>query len=144
MMLGLNATYNTGLMYYYLFIIVIGLLVINVTLLCWFMYKYVKLKRSHQALFELANQNSQDIAGLCSAAVSVDKHLTENDKQLKSLLETTADYKETEQVSQPYFGAIQRIKNGADIGELMHECRLSRDEAALLIRLHGKERDALV
>ena len=104
----------------------------------------MKLKRSHQALFELANQNSQDIAGLCSAAVSVDKHLTENDKQLKSLLETTADYKESEQVSQPYFGAIQRIKNGADIGELMHECRLSRDEAALLIRLHGKERDILV
>jgi uncharacterized coiled-coil DUF342 family protein len=122
----------------YFSIVVISLLLVNTALLCWMWYKYADLKRKQQMLFALMTQNSQDIAGLCSAAVNVDNHLSENDKQLKSLLETTVDYKKTEQVSQPYYDAIKKVKRGAGIDELMRECRLSRDEAALLIRLHGK------
>jgi len=34
---------------------------------------------------------------------------------------------------------IQRVRQGADVAELMQQFGLSRDEAVLLIRLHGTQ-----
>jgi hypothetical protein len=37
----------------------------------------------------------------------------------------------------PYSSAIQKVRSGASVSELMQNSGLSQDEAALLIRLHG-------
>jgi len=42
-----------------------------------------------------------------------------------------------QQESQPYYDAIQRVREGATEGELIQQFGLSRDEAVLLMRLHS-------
>ncbi len=44
---------------------------------------------------------------------------------------------DSEQFVQPYQQAIQAVKQGMDVEQLMQDFALSRDEALLLIRLHG-------
>jgi hypothetical protein len=43
-----------------------------------------------------------------------------------------------EDIGQDYADAIQKIRCGAGVDELVKDCRLTRDEAVLLVRLHGR------
>ena len=118
------------------------LLVLFAVVMIWLVRENLKIKRNHQYLLDYVNNINRDIAGLCSAAVTVDSQLSSNEEQMKSLLEKLADYDQQETVARPYHGVIQKVREGADIAQLMQECRISRDEAALLIRLHGKGRNS--
>ncbi len=118
-----------------IFIIIIACVAVA---LIWLIIENKKLKLQITTLSEEVERNNKDIAGLCSAAVSVDNRLIDSRDQLKEIVNKVADFKQYEQqTEQPYQDAIQRIRKGADVEELTKQCGLSQDEAVLLVRLHG-------
>ena len=123
-----------------LLIIFLTISLLIVGLFVWLIMAHKKLRQDYIILNEHVERNNKDIAGLCSAAVSVDSRLTNNNAQLNGIVEKVADFEQYEQQSkQPYHSAIQRVRNGADAEELIQQCGLSREEAVLLIRLHGNK-----
>lgn len=129
-------------------IILVAFIVISMTTiggLIWLIMHYKKLKQDFLRLNESVQSNNQDIAGLCSAAVFVDKRISDNLNQLKSVVEKIDELEEDQQhqnepqisSNHPYHNAIQRVRNGANSGDLIQDCGVSREEAELLIRLHG-------
>ncbi|MFW5443680.1 MAG: DUF2802 domain-containing protein [Methylococcaceae bacterium] len=120
-------------------LIVIIIILVNAGVLVWLILQHKKLRQDFIVLSAVVERNNKDIAGLCSAAVSVDNRVYENKEQLKGIVEKVVDFEQHEQqLSQPYHGAIQRVRNGATAEELIQQCGLSREEATLLIRLHGQ------
>ncbi len=116
--------------------------VVAITGFVWVITEHKKLKQQLTILSDEVERNNKDIVGLCSAAVSVDNRLIDSSDQLKNIVAKVTDcehqeYQQHEDGQQPYHDAIQRVKNGADVEELIQQCRLSQDEAVLLIRLHG-------
>lgn len=113
--------------------------------LVWLARVYLRLKRDYQVLANTVQGNTQDIAGLCSAALTVDSRVTSNDKQLSDLLTQLAErqqndqHQQNDQFAHPYSGILHEVRSGASVNELMRNYGLSHDEAALLIRLHGSE-----
>jgi hypothetical protein len=99
----------------------------------------LKLKHDYRFLANIVHGNNNDIAGLCSAALTVNSRITTTEEQIKVLWAKSADYKKNAQYNHPYSGALQKIRSGASVHELMQNSGLSHDEAALLIRLHGSE-----
>jgi len=139
-----------------LLISAIVIVVITFMLLVWVVLENKKLKQSLSTLKNDVERNNKDIAGLCSAAVSVDSRLTNSSEQLKDIVEDVAEsrdrlrrivdkvsglehHEQQDNSSQSYHSAIQRIHEGANAEELIKQCGLSRDEAVLLIRLHSKQ-----
>lgn len=112
-----------------------------------------KLKQAYQALALQIQRNGDDVVGLCSAAVVVDRRLSANEALLRDVRESieiqqnnaeflsgyeqdSIDEVESDQ-PQSYRQAIERIHCGATIDELVKECGMTRDEAVLLMRLHS-------
>ncbi|MGR9071578.1 MAG: DUF2802 domain-containing protein [Gammaproteobacteria bacterium] len=112
-------------------------------LIVWLAIDRLKIKRDIRMLVEKAERTAQDMAGLCSAAVSIDHRLLSNDRQLKILLEKIAEIGNDESSGRPYNAVIQKIQEGADEDALMNSYGLSREEARLLIRLHGGVDDSV-
>lgn len=117
----------------------LAVLIVIFALIAWLIVEHLKLKRQYQILTDHVNNHNRDIAGLCSAAVTVDNRLSGADDSLKTLAEKLADYELREEAEQPYHNVIQQVRQGADAAELMQKFGLSRDEAVLLIRLHGTQ-----
>lgn len=119
----------------------LAMLIVMFALLLWLFVEHNKLKRVCRELEQAIGRNSKDIAGICSAAVSVDSRLQGNDERLKDIAAKLAQAERQEpqgnHSSHSYHSAIQRIHRGAGPDELVRECGLSRDEAVLLISLHG-------
>ncbi len=117
--------------------------ILMLIVLLWLLHENRKLKRDFKGLAERVESNSKDIAGLCSAAVTVDSRMQEHDGVLKMLSEKIAHYEEQDSqngnTAQPYHSAIQKIHQGASVNDLVSECGISRDEAVLLIRLHSRD-----
>lgn len=123
-----------------LFVIFLTITLVIVGVLAWLMRGYKKLRQDYIILSKHVERNNRDIAGLCSAAVCVDSRLSDNNEQLNGIVEKVTDFEQHEQqTSQPYHSAIQKVRNGADAEELIQQCGLSREEALLLIRLHGNK-----
>ena len=115
------------------------LFIVIFALIAWLIIAYLKLKRQYRILADHVNNHNRDIAGLCSAAVTVDARMTGADELLNALVEKLSDDEIEEDAEQPYQNAIQRVRQGANAAELMQKFGLSRDEAVLLIRLHGSQ-----
>jgi len=128
-------------------LILVFTVVVNSLLLVWLVPSHRRLQRKQRALQDFVQRNSQDIAGLCSAAVTVDDHLRSNAQQMLELLDKigreqhTVHEQQEEQPARPYSNAIESARSGADIEELMQDYGLSHDEAVLLIRLHAAVHD---
>jgi len=112
-----------------------------------------KLKQAYQALALQIQRSGDDVVGLCSAAVAVDRRLSANEALLREIRESieiqqnNAEFQsgyeqdsieevESEQ-PQSYRQAIEKIHYGATIDELVRECGMTRDEAVLLMHLHS-------
>ncbi|MCK4840287.1 MAG: DUF2802 domain-containing protein [Methylococcales bacterium] len=121
-----------------LLIVLFVITIIIVSVLVWLLQGYKKLKQDYRILSNSINRNTNDITGLCSAAVSVDTRVSDNNEQLNGIMEKMTDIEQNEQhTNLPYHTAIQRVRNGASIDDLVQQCGLSQEEAVLLIRLHG-------
>lgn len=112
-----------------------------------------KLKQIVQELTAQIQRSNDDVAGLCSAAVAVDRRLSVHEACLRDVQErienqpAQAEFQPEygqeiidgveKEDTQAYEKAIQRIRQGATIDELVKSFGLTRDEAVLLIRLHA-------
>lgn len=133
----------------YLLMATAGALVLIAVLLAYLFREFKMLKQEHRLLDDKQRRSHEDLAGLCSAAVEIDQQLVRNDKRLLVLLERINDLQQPQPsqavVSQPdinvqaqgYDIAIQKIHSGSGVDELVKDCGLTRDEAVLLISLHG-------
>ncbi|PPD31550.1 MAG: hypothetical protein CTY19_13675 [Methylomonas sp.] len=114
--------------------------------------QHKRLQQDYQSLRSQIQRSSDDVAGLCSAAIAVDKRLSVNESQLSQLLNVgymsqQSLSRQQEQIAnesneeepQGYALAIEKIQRGVNIDELVKSCGLTRDEAVLLMRLHGKK-----
>lgn len=119
-------------------------IVIMLVVLFWLARMLLKIKRDYQNLNDVVQGNRNDIAGLCSAALTVDSRIKVVDSQIaatdRQLNDLMVKLAETEQSSaHPYSIDIRKVRSGASVNELMQNSGLSHDEAALLIRLHGSK-----
>ncbi len=114
----------------------------------WLVRTQLKLKHDYQLLNDIVHGNSNDIAGLCSAALTVDSRIAivdnriaVTDGQIDDLAAKIADSEQNQNdhSDHPYSIDIRKVKSGASVNELMQSSGLSHDEAALLIRLHGSK-----
>jgi flagellar biosynthesis/type III secretory pathway M-ring protein FliF/YscJ len=129
-------------------VIIIGVtLVAMLVVLFWLVHILLKLKHDYQVLNDSVHSNTNDIIGLCSAALmvdsriaTVDRQIVANDEQINNLLIKLAVAENNEQSTHAYSVDIRKVRSGASVNELMKNSGLSHDEAALLIRLHGSER----
>ena len=121
-----------------LLITIISIAAVILAVLAWLVFENRKLKQRFNILSSYVERNNKDIAGLCSAAVSVDSKLSDSSVKLNDIAEKVTNIKQhDQQASQPYQNEIQRVRDGANAEELIQQCGLSRDEAVLLIKLHG-------
>ncbi len=128
----------------YSLIVLVALLLLG---LIGFWRETKKLGRRIRSLEAGLQQTHEDLAGICSAAVMVDKRLAANDARLDQVWEFVQDQGQadmekfaevpTASTQQSYDGVIQKIRRGISLDELVKECGLTRDEAVLLMRLHG-------
>ena len=120
----------------------------------WLWREYKKLKQDHQQLIKQIQRANDDLAGLCSAAIAVDSRMAATENRVEDLVDhlitnqatlSQPDHDETleelDEAPQGYGAAIEKIRQGANLDELVKACALTRDEALLLMRLHGKERN---
>lgn len=119
-------------------VIVLAVLSLIMTLLVWLIFAYLKLKRQYLALQEEVSNHNRDISGLCSAAISVDGRISDANDLLSVLDAKIAEFEQLQQsAEEPYQNVIEEVRRGVDVKELMQKFSISRDEAVLLIRLHG-------
>lgn len=112
-----------------------------VVALIWLVRAHFKLKDDYRVLLATVQGNTKDIAGLNSSVATAASRLTAADEQLKALsYRISAVPPIAEQQADPYSTIIHKVRNGTSIEDLMRECNLCRDEAVLLIRLHGSDR----
>ncbi|WP_445367741.1 DUF2802 domain-containing protein [Methylomonas sp. BW4-1] len=129
----------------YLLLVLAGVVVCILAMLVWLLRQQQTLKRQFQLLEERVQRSNEDVAGLCSAAVAVDRRLAANDSRLNSIVDQVNTLRQTVTNVAPaepipasgYEDVIQKIRNGVGIEELVRDCGLTRDEAVLLMRLHG-------
>lgn len=119
--------------------VIAGVVIIVVIALVWLVRTYLKLKRNYQILADIVHGNNHDIADLHAAALTAGERIAATDEQLSALWEKISDYQHNEPSTHPYSLAIQKVRSGASVSELMQNSGLSQDEAALLIRLHGSK-----
>lgn len=99
--------------------------------------KHRQLKRDHEDLTEIMHGHNNDIRELFTTTMAVDDRLQAMDGQLRVMSAKISDAQQNELSSHPYGSAIQKVRSGASVSDLMQTAGLSQDEAALLIRLHG-------
>ncbi|MDC9728194.1 MAG: DUF2802 domain-containing protein [Methyloprofundus sp.] len=80
---------------------------------------------------------NKDLAGLCAAAVQVDSRLAKSSEHVNELIERIDNYGADDIVSSAYQNVIDKVQEGFSEQDIIKECGLSREEAALLIKLHG-------
>ncbi len=125
--------------------ILIFLMIITLGILIRFLREHKKLKQTCHLLEQAIDRNSKDIAGICSAAVTVDNRIQGNNERLKALIAKLSEREkpEAEALSQDppqsYHQAIQKIHAGASAEDLVRDCGFTRDEAMLLMSLHGRK-----
>lgn len=109
-------------------------------MIIWLVFQIIQLKQTAKQLAASVECNKQDIAGLSSAAVSVDKKMNEQVGYLKRIVDhiqsLEGDVQKNVEITGPYGDAIEWIKQGAEVQQLVDEFAISREEAELLFRLH--------
>ncbi|WP_020565699.1 DUF2802 domain-containing protein [Methylosarcina fibrata] len=125
-----------------IFLIALAHAVVTIVVaLVWLVRAYLKLKGDYRVLFDNVRGNAQDIAGLYASLVASENRLASAEEQLQALSSRASVVQSVdEQSPDPYSSIIHRVRNGATVDDLMRECNLCRDEAVLLIRLHGSDR----
>ena len=121
-------------------------IIFMLAVLFWLVRTQLKLKHDYRTLSDVVHGHGNDIAGLCSAALTVDnrialvdRQIAYTDEQINDLQAKHAEAEQNEQSAHPYSVDIRKVRSGASVHELMQNSGLSHDEAALLIRLHGSK-----
>ncbi len=119
---------------------VIGIMALQAGAVGWIWRRQREMeKRLHECL-HCQQRQQVDISGLCAAAIRVDERLLELGRGIGEMHEWTQEMaRSAGQEMYSYQDAIERIRQGATTDELVTECGLTREEAALLIRMHRND-----
>ncbi len=122
-------------------IIVLALVLIGESaLLIWLWARCRQQERRLEQLQRSHSGQQRDIVGLCAAAVRMDERIGELIHHFKEMHVQIQDMNHLPVHGQSsYQEAIERIDQGAGIDDLVEECGISKEEAALLIRMHRNE-----
>ena len=131
--------------------VMIVMVVIKTIALIVLIRSHLKLKFNYKVLTEFMQNHNNDITELYTFAQGVDDYKSITDQQMNRLYKKITETKSIPQVNgqintpsnepsnHPYNLVIQQVRNGANVNDLMKNSGLSQDEAALLIRLHGRK-----
>lgn len=116
-----------------------SLVMIILIALVWLVRKHLKLKSDYEDLSDFAQNLNNEFRELCSLTPLIDERVAWIAERIEQLTEkvNTPTSLPNEPSNHPYSQAIQKVRSGAGVSELMQTSGLSQDEAALLIRLHG-------
>jgi len=117
--------------------IVIGCFLVLFVGMLWLFFSHYKLKKDYAKLLEEISSMNKDVSGLCAAAVQVDSRVARSCEQVNELVERIDNYGGDDIVSSAYQAVIDKVQEGFSEQDIIKECGLSREEAALLIKLHG-------
>ena len=121
-------------------LIIIGLILTVFLLSCallWMWWRQRRLERQLRRWQQNQERQQLDIVGLCAAAVRMDERLMSLGRRVGEMHEWAQDLDHQDhQHAHSYQEAIELINQGAGGDELVAECGFSREEAALLIRMH--------
>jgi phage-related minor tail protein len=125
---------------------VAGMVIVLALAFAWLVRKHVKLKNEYEDLAEFVHTLNNEFRDLYHATRAVDERIIATDLRINALdgqvaylAEKINDVQQNESSNHPYSQAIQKVRRGATVSELMQTSGLSQDEAALLIRLHGSK-----
>ncbi len=133
----------------YLLWVLVAVVVLMLAIAMYLLREQRKLRQALQSLELRIQRSNEDVAGLCSAAVAVDRRLAASDSRLNSIADQVVNTQRQPQPiaapiideppipAQGYENVIQSIRRGVGIEELVRDFGLTRDEAVLLMRLHG-------
>lgn len=96
-----------------------------------------QLREDFRSLAGAVSAFGSDIAGLCQAGVCQDGRISTHSRQLQELVDKIEVISYQDQSGQSFHAAISAARKGADVQSLIERYGLTRDEAELLIRLHG-------
>lgn len=86
------------------------------------------------------NRLHDDFNAMCAAAVGVDEHLARLEDRTRSLLQRQDHLELLEPATDTYKEAINLVRNGAGVDQLMTDCGLARGEAELLLLAGSMDR----
>lgn len=122
------------------------MVIILVIMLVGLSRKHRKLKRDYNDLADIVHGLNNDFRDLYTTAQAVDERVMTTDSRINAFAEQMDrfaqhinSFQQPEPSNHPYGVAIQQVRSGASVSELMQTAGLSQDEAALLIRLHGSK-----
>lgn len=80
---------------------------------------------------------SSNLTALCSGAVGVDKRVTRLERTGRAFREWQENMQSHGSEENAFGRAIQLVRRGATAGKLVEDLGLSRNEADLIVMLHG-------
>ncbi|BCX81602.1 hypothetical protein MIT9_P1180 [Methylomarinovum caldicuralii] len=124
--------------------VLLAVVLVEAILVAWLWRRHWRLEQSLREWEARQRRQHQDIAGLCAAGLQVDARLARLERMLAETREwlQAAGPAEGTGGAVAYQTAIERIREGAGVEELVSECGFTREEANLLIRLHRDETGA--
>tara|TARA_R110000824_G_C14768501_1_gene630617 strand:+ start:32 stop:415 length:384 start_codon:yes stop_codon:yes gene_type:complete len=103
-------------------------------------YRFFRLSRSQATQISALQQQ---LSALCSAAVGSDERIVRFEQTLMKIREQQNSMDLGQPQQQSYEHAIRLARKGVDINQLIDNCNLSEEEALLITRLHGAQRQSV-
>lgn len=105
--------------------------------LSWLWRRFKRLERECQECRQGQERLLRDLADLCTTAARTDEQVRDLTSRLGAVQAWVQERQDQASEGElTYQTAIERIRQGADVEELVESLGFSREEAALLIRLH--------
>ena len=122
------------------------IVVVLAIVIVWLAVKCTKLKREQEELADIVHGLNNDLNDFQSVinvvnerGMATDLRINGLDDQTRRLAKKVDEFQPSESSNHAYSQAIQKVRSGASVAELMQSAGLSQDEATLLVRLHGSK-----
>jgi uncharacterized protein HemX len=109
-------------------------------LLAWLWVKLRRLERQVQEYRQGLERLGEDLAEFRTLSLQTEESFKELSLKLARLGDWLKERQDQGSEEPAYQSALEHIRQGADVEGLVESLGLSREEAALLIRLHGQAR----
>ncbi len=127
--------------------VAVGLSIMTILALLWLSRENAKLRSDFEDLSEFVHTLNNDFRELHQTTLAIKERniaselrINAYDDQMRRLAEKISAFQQSETSNQhPYGVAIQKVRSGASVAELMQTAGITQDEATLLIRLHGSK-----
>lgn len=118
--------------------VLVGLIIFLLLLVFLMVKKQSDFRRDLASSETSIKQILEDLKALYAGAAGQGKHIARMEENINSLSDRQEQLGEQDPVNQSYSDAIELIQAGASIEELTRR-GLRREEAELLMRLHGEQ-----